>query len=107
MPGIRDCSPAVSVACSSEEKKTRATKANVKGRKHEFRFIGRKPKPPMARAPEYYSAQETKKPNKKRIYHDDDKCRVSREIPQREQRYGTVGYRQCEDGIEPYMTTAA
>ena len=40
----------------------------------------------MAKVPEYYSVKETERPIKKRIYHDDDPCRVARDIPQSERR---------------------
>jgi len=61
----------------------------------------------MAKVPEYFSAKQTKKPNKKRIYHDDDQCRAGRDIPQSERRNGTGGYRQCEECIEAYLASAA
>ncbi len=61
----------------------------------------------MAKVPEYYSVKETKKPIKKRIYHDDDQCRVGGAIPQNERRNGTGGYRQCQDCIEAFLASAA
>ena len=45
----------------------------------------------MAKVPEYYHANENKKPIKKRIYHDDDQWRVARDMPQSERRNGTGG----------------
>jgi len=61
----------------------------------------------MAKVPEYYSVKEAKKPIKKRIYHDDDQCRVARDIPQSERRCGTGGYRQCQECIEASLVSAA
>jgi hypothetical protein len=80
--------------------------AAVKGRESEFRSVKRS-LGPMAKVPDYFSAKETKKPNKKRIYHDDDQCRAGRDILQSERRNGTGGYRQCEECIEAYLASAA
>lgn len=60
----------------------------------------------MAKVPEYYHANENKKPIKKRIYHDDDQCRVARDMPQSERRNGTGGYRQCEECCEASLASA-
>ena len=61
----------------------------------------------MAKAPEYYSAKETKKPIKKRVFHDDDQCRVGRDIPPSDRRNGTGGYKQRRECIEAYLASAA
>ena len=62
---------------------------------------------PMAKVAEYYSVKETKKPIKKRIYQDDDQCRVACDIPQSERRNGTGGYRRCQECIEANLASAA
>jgi hypothetical protein len=51
----------------------------------------------MAKVTPYYSVNEAKKPAEKRVHHTDDQCRAGRDIPQKERRYGTAGFRRCMD----------
>ena len=45
----------------------------------------------------YYSVNEEVKPADKRVYHNNEKCRAGRDIPQNERRPGTNNYRLCQD----------
>jgi hypothetical protein len=51
----------------------------------------------MPATSEFYSINEVKKPSQNRVYHDNSACPSGRDIPQLERRYGTSGYRRCED----------
>jgi hypothetical protein len=51
----------------------------------------------MPRTADFYSINETKKPESKRVHHDNSACPPGRDIPQNERRSGTGGYRLCED----------
>lgn len=51
----------------------------------------------MAKVTPYYSVNETKKPQKDRVYHNSDACRAGRDIPRNERHEGTNGYRLCKD----------
>jgi hypothetical protein len=45
----------------------------------------------------YYSVNEAKKPETKRVHHTDGQCKAGRDIPESERRQGTGGYRHCDD----------
>jgi hypothetical protein len=51
----------------------------------------------MAKVAPFYSVNEIKKPPQSRVYHDDSACHPGRDIPPHERRFGTGGYRLCED----------
>jgi hypothetical protein len=51
----------------------------------------------MPRVPDFYPVNEASKPAAKRVYHNNDACPKSRDIPQNERRNGTGGYRLCDD----------
>lgn len=51
----------------------------------------------MATVPAFYSIKEVWKLADKRVYHNDNACIQSREIPTNERRHGEGGYRLCED----------
>lgn len=51
----------------------------------------------MTKIVSFYSVNEVKKPEAKRVYHNDNTCPPGRDIPQNERRDGTGGYRLCED----------
>jgi len=61
----------------------------------------------MAKVPGYCSVKETKKPIGKRIYHDDDQCRVARDTPQSERRNRTGSYKQRRECIDASLASAA
>ena len=46
---------------------------------------------------DYYSINEASKPADKRVYHNNENCRVGRDIPESERRDGKNGYRLCKD----------
>jgi hypothetical protein len=50
----------------------------------------------MARVPEFYSVNEGFKPAPAREYHNNSACPLAREIPGKERRDGTDGYRLCK-----------
>jgi hypothetical protein len=45
----------------------------------------------------FYSINESKKPEGKRVHHNNSACPPGRDIPQNERRQGSGGYRLCED----------
>ena len=45
----------------------------------------------------FYSISENKKPPEDRVHHNDRDCTSGREMPQYEHRFGTGGYRLCDD----------
>jgi hypothetical protein len=48
----------------------------------------------------FYSVNETLKPVKNsRVYHDNNACAPGRDIPAKERKPGTGGYRHCEQCI--------
>ena len=51
----------------------------------------------MAKVPNFYSVNEIIKPIHRRCNHDNDRCGPGKEIPLRDRRNGTGGYRLCED----------
>ena len=51
----------------------------------------------MAKVTEFYSVNEAKKPEDKRVHHNNSSCGPGKEIPQHERRSGTGGYRLCKD----------
>ena len=46
---------------------------------------------------DFYSINEIKKPVEKRVYHNNSACGPGREIPENERKFGTGGYRLCDD----------
>jgi hypothetical protein len=53
----------------------------------------------MAIIPSFYSVNEVKKQPRHRVYHNNAVCPPGRDIPAREQKIGTGGYRLCEDCV--------
>lgn len=55
----------------------------------------------MPKVPEFYSINEAKKPETKRVYHNNSACAPGRDIPEHERRLGKgpsgETYRPCED----------
>jgi hypothetical protein len=51
----------------------------------------------MPKTPQFYSINEVKKPEDKRVHHDNSACAPGRDIPQSERRSGTGGYLPCKD----------
>ena len=51
----------------------------------------------MATVPNFYTVNEIIKPTQKRCHHNDDRCGPGKDIPLRDMRNGTGGYRLCED----------
>lgn len=51
----------------------------------------------MARGPIFYSVNEVIKPVTHRVHHNDDRCGPGKDIPQKDRRDGTGGYRLCDD----------
>ena len=51
----------------------------------------------MAKVDAFYSINEGKKPQDKRVHHNNDACQPGRDIPLPERRSGTGGYRFCDD----------
>jgi hypothetical protein len=51
----------------------------------------------MAKVPTFYSVNEALKPVQHRVHHNNDRCGPGKEIPQRDRRSGTGGYRLCDD----------
>ena len=51
----------------------------------------------MSKVSPFYSANEERKPEQERVYHDNDECGPGSEIPQHALCKGTGGYRLCED----------
>jgi hypothetical protein len=45
--------------------------------------------------PPFNSINEAKMPVKDRVYHNNDRCRPGKDIPKKERRPGTAGYRLC------------
>jgi hypothetical protein len=52
---------------------------------------------PMAKVPAFYSINEVKKLAHLRVYHNNNTCPPGRDIPEKERRSGTGGYRLCDD----------
>jgi hypothetical protein len=50
----------------------------------------------MATEPDFYSANEGKKPAVARRYHNNTDCAPGRDIPKNERRSGTNNYKLCE-----------
>jgi hypothetical protein len=44
----------------------------------------------------FNSINEVKKPSKDRVYHSNNKCPSGHDIPPKERRPGTAGYRLCQ-----------
>ena len=44
----------------------------------------------------FNSINEVKKPVEKRVYHNSNKCPAGYDIPKKERRSGTAGYRLCQ-----------
>ena len=51
----------------------------------------------MSKVAEFYSVNEVKKPEDKRVHHNDSSCPPGRDIPPNERQPGTGGYRLCDD----------
>jgi hypothetical protein len=51
----------------------------------------------MPATADFYSVRELKKPFADRIYHNNYACPLGREIPQDERKYGSNGYKLCDD----------
>jgi hypothetical protein len=51
----------------------------------------------MPSTTEFHSANETKNPPDKRVYHNNSTCIAGRQIPRDERRPGTGGYRLCRE----------
>jgi hypothetical protein len=51
----------------------------------------------MAKVPNFYSVNELIKPIQHRVHHNDDRCGPGKDIPLRDKRKGSGGYRLCED----------
>jgi hypothetical protein len=51
----------------------------------------------MPKVADFYSINEAKKPAGSRVYHDNGACPSGRDIPLNERRFGTAGYRLCDD----------
>jgi hypothetical protein len=51
----------------------------------------------MPQIPNFYSVSEIIKPINMRCHHDNDQCGPGKEIPLRDRRKGTGGYRLCDD----------
>lgn len=49
----------------------------------------------MAPVPKFYSINEARKPAANRVCHNNYTCASGRDIPERERRSGTGGYRLC------------
>lgn len=45
----------------------------------------------------FYSANEAKKPEAHRVYHNNSSCGPGRDIPKNDRLDGTNNYRLCED----------
>ncbi len=45
----------------------------------------------------FYSIKETLKPPENQVHHNHRSCVSGRKIPQYEHRFGTGGYRLCDD----------
>ena len=54
----------------------------------------------MPKVAAFYSVNEAKKPTTKRVYHNNSACPPGRDIPTKERRVGTGGYRLCTDCAE-------
>lgn len=46
---------------------------------------------------EFYSTNESKKPEGKRVHHNNSTCVAGRDIPENDRRSGSAGHRLCED----------
>jgi hypothetical protein len=44
----------------------------------------------------FNSINEVKKPAEKRVYHNNSKCASGHDIPKKERREGSAGYRLCQ-----------
>jgi hypothetical protein len=51
----------------------------------------------MPVVPAFHSINETKKSPQHRVHHDNSACPPGRDIPQKERRPGSGGYRLCHD----------
>ncbi len=51
----------------------------------------------MPRVVDFYSINEVVKPQQSRVYHNNGACTPGHDIPYRERRGGTNGYRLCAD----------
>jgi hypothetical protein len=48
----------------------------------------------------FYSVNEDKKPTANRVHHNNSACASGRDIPQRERKTGTGGFRLCQDCVK-------
>ncbi len=46
---------------------------------------------------EFYSINESKKPEQKRVHHNNSTCLAGRSVPQDQRRSGSAGHRLCDD----------
>ena len=51
----------------------------------------------MAKVASFYSVNEALKPVQHRVHHNNNHCGPGNDIPQRDKRSGTGGYRLCKD----------
>ena len=51
----------------------------------------------MPKVVAFYTINEDKKSAANRVHHDNNACASGRDIPQKERKLGTGGYRLCQD----------
>ena len=51
----------------------------------------------MPSVSDFYSINEAKKPQDKRVHHNNSTCPAGQDIPPHERIPGNGGYRQCDD----------
>jgi hypothetical protein len=51
----------------------------------------------MSSVPPFHSINESRKPPKRCVYHNNSACRIGRDIPVLDRRPGTGTYRLCPD----------